>query len=94
MSLLNDKGGFIMAQSAQLVQIKNKLNDNLGKRVELTAKNGRKKNVVRQGIIEQVFSSIFIIQLDDDINNNIARKVSYSYKDILTHNIEIALCAE
>ena len=76
--------------SSELFRIKKNLEDNVGQKVRLTAKKGRKKSVIKQGIIENTYPSIFVIKLEND--DAIARRVSYSYIDVLTKTVEVVLC--
>lgn len=71
-------------------QIKRNIKSFIGSKVKLEAAKGRNKTTVDEGIIENVYPSIFIIQLYE--GSEPSRKVSYSYTDILTHSVEITLC--
>lgn len=79
-----------MIEKSDLFRIKKNLESNIGQRVRLTAKKGRKKSVIRQGIIESTYPSIFVIKLDND--NEMVRRVSYSYTDVLTKTVELVVC--
>lgn len=83
-----------MGDREELAKIKMALELSVGQKVRLTSKKGRKKSVVRQGIIEETFPSIFIVKLDNSIDQipSSSRRVSYSYTDILTKAIEVARC--
>ena len=76
-----------------LVKIKSDLADNIGSKVRLTAKKGRKQVVTREGVIEGTYPSIFIVKLDtpDDFLAS-ERRVSYSYADVLTKSVELIIC--
>lgn len=65
----------------------------MGSKVRLRAKHGRKQVVVREGVIESTYPSIFIIKLDtqNDIPTS-ERRVSYSYTDVLTKAVELIIC--
>ena len=76
-----------------LVKIKSSLSDNVGRKVKLTAKKGRKQIVTREGIIESTYPSIFIVKLDTpDESMASERRVSYSYTDVLTKTVELIIC--
>ncbi len=76
-----------------LIKIKSSLSDNVGNKVKLTAKKGRKQTVTREGVIEGTYPSIFIVKLDteDDFMAG-ERRVSYSYADVLTRTVELIIC--
>lgn len=81
-----------MIERNDLVLVKKSLQKNIGRKVRLTSKKGRKSAVVRRGTIESIYPSIFTVRLDklpDDEGET--RCVSYSYADILTKTVEIAM---
>lgn len=75
-----------------LVKIKSELSDNVGQKVRLTAKKGRKQIVTREGVIESIYPSIFTVKLDALEPMTTERRVSYSYTDVLTKSVELILC--
>lgn len=81
-----------MIEKTELSRIKEKLEGNIGNKVRLTAKKGRKKTVTRLGVLESTHPSIFIIKLDSAYAQyNEGRRVSYSYTDILTKTVELVV---
>ena len=84
-----------MFGKADLMKIKNDIEDSKGKKIMITAKKGRKKVIVRTGIVEGTYPSVFTVKLDK-VNDFFPaeRCVSYSYADVLTRNIEMAFCGE
>ena len=84
-----------MIEKSDLFRIKKSLESNIGQKVQLTAKKGRKKSVVRQGIIESTYPSIFVVKLDTSVAlSESERRVSYSYTDVLTKTVELIVCRE
>jgi len=79
-----------LATQHTLDQIRKNIEKHLGKKVVLKANKGRKKIVVRQGVIEKTYPSIFIVRIDDTHNN--ATRVSYSYSDVLTSTVKLKVC--
>ncbi|MBE5039951.1 Veg family protein [Ructibacterium gallinarum] len=76
-----------------LTKIKSSLSDNVGHKVRLTAKKGRKQTVTREGVIESTYPSIFIIKLNTPNDSGSSeRRVSYSYTDVLTRTVELIIC--
>lgn len=76
-----------MASKNTLDRIKKDIERHLGKKVLLRANKGRKKIVVREGVIENTYPSIFVVKIDDDYNNT--TRVSYSYSDVLTSTVKL-----
>ncbi len=84
-----------MFGKADLLKIRNDIEGNKGQKVIITAKKGRKKVVVRTGIVESTYPSVFTVRLDK--TNDFfpeERCASYSYTDVLTRNIEMSVCGE
>ncbi len=70
-----------------LVEIKQALEGQLGKRLKLTANGGRRKTISRSGILSELYPSVFVVELDQE--ENAFERVSYSYADVLTEAVEI-----
>lgn len=73
--------------AANIMTIKNQLEDKIGSRITLIAQSGRKKQSQRSGILAETYPSVFVVDLDQD--ENAFDRVSYSYRDILTNSIEV-----
>lgn len=71
-----------------LTTIKTKLDDQIGNNLTVTTQVGRKKVTSRHGILRETFPAVFVVDLDQD--ENAVKRVSYSYTDVLTRNIELA----
>ncbi|MCL2322154.1 MAG: hypothetical protein FWC47_08630 [Oscillospiraceae bacterium] len=74
-----------MKDHSVLATIKQDIANHLGQKVTLKANAGRRKIVVNEGILENVYSSIFVVRLVDD--NKTA--VTYSYSDVLTKTVQL-----
>ena len=70
-----------------LIEIKKGLEDRIGKRIELTANGGRRKTVIRSGVLSETYPAVFVVDLDQE--ENAFERVSYSYADVLTEAVEI-----
>lgn len=82
-----------MDNKKELNKIKSDLEDNIGSKIKFASKRGRKKRMVRNGIIEGTYSNVFVIKVDSTNDEEVAeRRISYTYADILTKNVELALC--
>ncbi|AQP53550.1 hypothetical protein CBF34_00345 [Vagococcus penaei] len=73
--------------AANIITIKNQLEDKIGSRITLIAQSGRKKQSQRSGVLAETYPSVFVVDLDQD--ENAFDRVSYSYRDILTNSIEV-----
>ena len=73
-------------------KIRKDVEDSVGKKVILKANKGRKKVIVREGILESAYPNIFVVKISNQYDY--VRRVSYSYSDILTETVEITVCDE
>src|SRR5699024_7923639 len=71
-----------------LIEIKQGLEGQSGKKLILTANGGRRKTVVRSGILAETYPSVFVVELDQE--ENAFERVSYSYADVLTETVELS----
>lgn len=70
-----------------IIKIKKKLDDRIGEPVLVKAQAGRKRVATHYGILSKTYPAVFVIHLSDDEGS--LERVSYSYTDLLTHNISI-----
>lgn len=73
-------------QKNTLVSIKSDFDPRIGQRLQLKFNRGRSKAVVREGVLEQTYPSVFVVKLDEASSVN---RVSYSYADVLTKTVEV-----
>ncbi len=71
-----------------LIEIKQGLEGQIGKRLKLTANGGRRRTVIRSGVLAETYPAVFVVELDQE--ENAFERVSYSYADILTEAVEIS----
>lgn len=70
-----------------LIEIKQGLEGQIGKRLTLKANGGRRKTIERSGVLAETYPSVFIVELDQE--ENAFERVSYSYADVLTETVEL-----
>ncbi|SDI96508.1 MULTISPECIES: biofilm formation stimulator Veg [Alteribacillus] len=75
-----------------LIEIKEALDANVGKKVTIVANGGRKKTIERSGLLEETYPSVFIVKLDKDKHS--VERISYSYTDVLTKTVQLTMCEE
>jgi len=81
-----------LADQNTLGEIRKIIEECLGKRVTLKANKGRKRIVVREGVLENTYPSVFVVKVYGDFDT--MRRVSYSYCDVLTETVEITVCED
>ncbi len=81
-----------MIDKSDIQRVKSQLAQNEGKRIRLTARRGKNREIIRFGVIKETYPSIFIVSLDSVSDfADTARTMSFGYTDILTKSIEITV---
>ena len=77
---------------ALVESIKKSIENNIGRKVKVTSKEGRNRFVVCKGIIEESYPNVFVVKYENpQAVNKESSRISYSYIDVLTHNVQVAL---
>lgn len=79
-----------LLEKNSLAKIRKDVEDCVGKKVILKANKGRKKIIVREGILEDAYPSLFVVRICNQYDS--IRRVSYTYSDILTETVEVTIC--
>ena len=82
-----------MIAKSDLLQVRKEIEGFVGSKVRVKANKGRKRIVVKEGVLENTYPSIFVIRVQNEFEDTF-RSVSYSYTDLLTHTVELSLCKE
>ncbi|NMA82585.1 MAG: Veg protein [Epulopiscium sp.] len=82
-----------MIAKSDLLQVRKDIEGFVGSKVRVKANKGRKRIVVKEGVLENTYPSIFVIRVQNEFEDTF-RSVSYSYTDLLTHTVELSLCKE
>ena len=75
-----------------MIVIRKDIEKYIGKKVILRANKGRKRTVVRDGILEAAYPNLFVVRICNEYDSS--RKVSYTYTDVLTGTVEVTVCSE
>lgn len=78
-----------MNNAETLSTIRKELELHVGERVKLKANGGRKKSLVKEGVIYETYPSLFTVRVN--IDNRSIQTLSYTYSDILTSNVELTV---
>lgn len=89
-TLIYLKEGVPVIDTEALSKVKRTLESNLGERVKLKANRGRKRCYIKEGVIHDIYPSIFTIRVN--INERSVQTLSYTYSDVLTSNVELVVC--
>lgn len=63
----------------------------IGSKVKVRTNLGRNKVDTIEGIVAELYPSIFLVQIQA-VGDMPERKISYSYNDVITHDIELVFC--
>ncbi|HHX37416.1 MAG TPA: Veg protein [Clostridiaceae bacterium] len=74
---------------ADIDQCRRDLEACLGRKVRLRTSGGRKRVIIREGILENCYPNVFTVRCIRDNENT--ELLSYSYVDILTEAVEVAV---
>lgn len=79
-------------QKNDVLEIKEFITNQVGSKVRLESNKRHNKSVINEGIIANVYPSLFTLELSSETSKNgraSKRTVSYSYTDILTNSVEL-----
>lgn len=78
-----------MAAKNALVDIRRDLENHVGEKVWLKANRGRRKTVIREGVLESTYPYHFLVKLNDE--KHAVKVISISYADVLTQTVELSI---
>ena len=77
-----------MAAKNALAEIRQDLETHVGEKVWIKANRGRRKTIIREGVLENTYPYHFLIKLDSQ--KHPVRVISISYADVLTQTVELS----
>ncbi|MFT4445192.1 Veg family protein [Parvimonas sp. G1967] len=81
------KGGAVMNTKEKLFMIKRVLSNNIGRKVLITIRRSKEEYVEIKGVIVDVFTSFFTVEIETEEHKT--RTCSYSYFDVLTSQVSL-----
>lgn len=75
---------------ADIKKVKSSVDKNIGNKVKIRANRGRHKIDVTEGIIRETYSSIFLVEVINKIDDS-TQKISFCYTDVLTNDVQMQL---
>lgn len=76
-----------MAAKDVLCEIRKQLEPHVGEKIKLRANRGRRKTYEKEGVLESIYPSIFVVRVDE---TNYFQRLSFSYADVLTETVELS----
>ena len=81
-----------MIERSDISRVKNTIEKNIGNRIKITVKKGRKRVTIRYGTIKAVYPHTFNVILENiSMFAETQRAVSLNYADILTGQLSLTL---
>ena len=80
-----------MFNKRDIKSIRSEVHQYMGSKVKVKTNLGRNKVDITDGIIAETYPSIFLVQIEA-VGDMPKRKISYSYNDVITHDIELVVC--
>ena len=74
-----------METHMELSTIRSEIQSHIGETINLKDLGGRKKILIKDGILERAYTSIFTIKVKGEFQ----RRLTYSYSDILINTVQI-----
>ena len=82
-----------MIRSKTISTYKDAIKNNLGKKVNLTLKRGRKYITVNECVITEAYNAIFVVTISGESLIN-CKKISVCYADLLTGNARVTVLSD
>ncbi len=82
-----------MIIKSELEMCKRDMEACIGRKVRLKSNGGRKRTIIREGIVENCYPNVFTVRCLRT-NHDEQEMVSYSYVDILTDTVEVAVAPD
>lgn len=78
-----------MICKTDISNVKTDIFDRVGQKIIVKGSLGRSKEFEKEGTLEKAYSNLFIVKYEEN-----DRTASYTYTDLLTRNIELAVLDE
>ena len=63
----------------------------IGSKIRLTSNGGRKRIIIHEGVLDHCYPNVFTVRCSRQNKEMMPEVVSYSYVDVLTRAVEIAM---
>jgi len=82
-----------MIETTTISTVRKEVKAHIGCRVRIKANKGRKRVIIKEGVLENTYPSIFVVKVQNEQQDSF-RSMSYSYTDLLTRNVELTICGD
>lgn len=77
--------------NASVGNVRRAVAKHVGSKVVVRSNLGRHKYDVTEGVIAEIYPSIFLIRVKNEAEDSFST-VSYSYTDVITRDVQLTLC--
>ena len=77
--------------NTSVVTVRKAVQKHIGSKVQVRSNLGRHKYDITEGIISEIYPSIFLVKVRNEAEQKDA-VVSYSYTDVITEDVQLRLC--
>lgn len=81
----------MLVRQSDIIKVRKEVTSQLGRRVKVKTNKGRNQVDITEGIIKEVYSSIFVIEVEQEFEEN-PIMISYTYTDVLIRDVCMTLC--
>ncbi len=75
--------------TATIDNIKTKFHELVGEDIVITVEAGRRRTKTHEGKLTETYQSIFVVELNQEKNDDSFERVSFNYIDVLTDTIQV-----
>lgn len=75
----------------EIERIRTDLRNHIGYKVELSANQGRQRYETMEGILVEVYSYIFVVQVFSEHSKKKMQKMAFSYQDMAAGDVKMKL---
>ncbi len=82
----------MVLKQSDILKVKNSVGKQLGQKVIIKLNKGRHRIDVQEGVLKEVYPSIFIVEVSSNDEGIPNKTLSFSYTDVITKDVRMMLC--
>ena len=82
----------MVLKQSDILKVKNSVGKQIGQRVIIKLNKGRHRIDVQEGVLKEVYPSIFIVEVSGKEEGVPNKTLSFSYTDVITKDVRMMLC--
>lgn len=81
-----------MVRQTDINKVRRVVANHIGSKVKVIANKGRHKVDITEGVISEIYPSIFLVEVEGGLEDTKHHMLSFSYTDVLTKDVRLSLC--